>query len=182
MLPGYMNGYRMAIQDNWNDLNQYNQVQSGQLQNLWTEAAMRPSYMQLLAETAMKQLGALNSAGEYRVNQPQWFGRTMRGAMLGAAAPEMTGLQIEGAMSDQQRKLFDNSQYYDISNIYRSSLLDEATRARNNPYAGMGTSMGAAFGAEGFDPFKAKPFAPGGIFDAEAVAREKAQVPTAARS
>lgn len=38
LLPGYINGQRMANQDNWNDLNQYNQVQQGQQANMYTAA------------------------------------------------------------------------------------------------------------------------------------------------
>lgn len=41
-LPGYMQGERQAVQDNWADLNQYNQVQAGQLNNMWTEATWQP--------------------------------------------------------------------------------------------------------------------------------------------
>ena len=42
LLPGYMQGERQAVQDNWNDLNQYNKVQAGQLQNMFDENVMRP--------------------------------------------------------------------------------------------------------------------------------------------
>lgn len=38
LLPGYVEGRRQAIQDNWSDLSNYNQVRSGQLGNLFTEA------------------------------------------------------------------------------------------------------------------------------------------------
>lgn len=38
LLPNYVQGQRMANQDNWRDLMNYNQVQSGQLSNLFTEA------------------------------------------------------------------------------------------------------------------------------------------------
>ncbi len=41
LLPGYMQGERQAVQDNWNDLNQYNKVQAGQLQNMFDENAMK---------------------------------------------------------------------------------------------------------------------------------------------
>lgn len=37
LLPGYIQGQRMANQDNWQDLMNYNQVQSGQLANAFTE-------------------------------------------------------------------------------------------------------------------------------------------------
>lgn len=42
MLPGYVDGYRNAIADNWKDLNQYSDVQAKQLQNLYTEATFNP--------------------------------------------------------------------------------------------------------------------------------------------
>lgn len=41
MLPGYIKGRQQAIQDNWNDLSQYNKVQAGQLQNMFDENAMK---------------------------------------------------------------------------------------------------------------------------------------------
>lgn len=41
LLPGYMQGERQAVQDNWNDLNQYNKAQAGQLQNMFDENAMK---------------------------------------------------------------------------------------------------------------------------------------------
>lgn len=42
LLPGYVQGQRMANQDNWNDLNQYNKVQEGQLANAFLEATWTP--------------------------------------------------------------------------------------------------------------------------------------------
>ena len=42
LLPGYIQGQRMANQDNWQDLMNYNQVQQGQLSNLFTEATWQP--------------------------------------------------------------------------------------------------------------------------------------------
>ena len=41
-LPGFVEGERQAVADNWRDLNQYNQVQAGQLENAWTEATWDP--------------------------------------------------------------------------------------------------------------------------------------------
>lgn len=42
LLPGYVQGRRQAIQDNWQDLNNYNNVQAGQLSNAFTEATWQP--------------------------------------------------------------------------------------------------------------------------------------------
>lgn len=52
LLPGYMQGERQAIADNWNDLNQYNKVQAGQLQNMFDENAMRDR-LQMMRDNAM---------------------------------------------------------------------------------------------------------------------------------
>lgn len=52
LLPGYMQGERQAIRDNWMDLNQYNKVQAGQLQNMFDENAMRDR-LQMLRDNAM---------------------------------------------------------------------------------------------------------------------------------
>lgn len=42
LLPGYIQGQRMANQDNWSDLMNYNKARAGQLSNLWTEATWQP--------------------------------------------------------------------------------------------------------------------------------------------
>lgn len=52
LLPGYMQGERQAVQDNWNDLNQYNKVQAGQLQNMFDENVM-PDRMNMVKDNAM---------------------------------------------------------------------------------------------------------------------------------
>lgn len=52
LLPGYMQGERQAVQDNWNDLNQYNKAQAGQLQNMFDENVM-PDRIQIAKDNAM---------------------------------------------------------------------------------------------------------------------------------
>lgn len=42
LLPGYVQGQRLAVQDNWQDLMNYNQVQQGQLSNAFTEVTFQP--------------------------------------------------------------------------------------------------------------------------------------------
>lgn len=42
LLPGYIEGREKAIQANWQDLNQYSDVQAKQLRNLFTEATFNP--------------------------------------------------------------------------------------------------------------------------------------------
>lgn len=42
LLPGYVQGQRQAVQDNWQDLMNYNLAQQGQLANAFTEATWQP--------------------------------------------------------------------------------------------------------------------------------------------
>ena len=62
LLPGYMQGERQAIQDNWNDLNQYNKAQAGQLQNMFDENAMRDR-LQLLKDNVITNNFQQHAAG-----------------------------------------------------------------------------------------------------------------------
>ena len=62
LLPGYMQGERQAIQDNWMDLNQYNKVQAGQLQNMFDENVM-PDRMNMVKDAAMIQNFQRHAAG-----------------------------------------------------------------------------------------------------------------------
>ncbi len=60
-LPGFVEGERMAVQDNWNDLNEYNKVQAGQLENAFTEQTFNPR-MQIVYDAARNSgLGVLNN-------------------------------------------------------------------------------------------------------------------------
>ncbi len=52
LLPGYLEGERLAMSDNWRDANQYNQVLTGQMQNDLSAATyadkVRQSYLNTL--------------------------------------------------------------------------------------------------------------------------------------
>lgn len=63
LLPGYMQGERQAVQDNWNDLNQYNKAQAGQLQNMFDENVMRPR-MQMVMDAARQQNYGTTAMGQ----------------------------------------------------------------------------------------------------------------------
>lgn len=64
LLPGYVQGERQATTDNWNDLNQYNQVWNGQMANALNEATFPAQVNTMLANAANAQLqsrqGGLN--------------------------------------------------------------------------------------------------------------------------
>lgn len=68
VLPGYVNGYRMAISDNWGDLNNYNKVQAGQLENMFNEQTM-PYRMSIAQDAALNsQLGYENNYNNYQLS------------------------------------------------------------------------------------------------------------------
>lgn len=60
-LPGYVDGERRAIQDNWQDLDNFNKVQAGQLQNAWTEATWEPRFFNTWAGAAANDMALMQS-------------------------------------------------------------------------------------------------------------------------
>lgn len=66
LLPGYMQGERQAIQDNWQDLQNYNQAQQDQIQNAFSEATFEPAVQMygLSLQDAMNksELGSMQTA------------------------------------------------------------------------------------------------------------------------
>ena len=60
MLPGYLHGYRMAIDDNWKDLNQYNTVQRGQMSNAFLGESFAPELNMLHDRASVSRMANLN--------------------------------------------------------------------------------------------------------------------------
>lgn len=79
LLPGYVQGERQAIQDNWQDLSNYNSVQAGQIQNAWDEAAFNPRLTMLQHAMDISDMGVQNQAMDLLTNMAAFPGR------LGAA-------------------------------------------------------------------------------------------------
>lgn len=67
-LPGYIQGREQAISSNWNDMNQYNQVQAGQLTNAFHELTFPLDYNRSIDNASMSrdraQLSQLGLAQE----------------------------------------------------------------------------------------------------------------------
>lgn len=81
MMPGYLQGERMAVQDNWQDLSNYNEVQRGQIQNAFDEAVFDPRVQMLNDQAVLSRMGVGNAQMNYEVNQalqPQRLGEAMR--------------------------------------------------------------------------------------------------------
>lgn len=80
-LPGYIEGRQKAVEDNWNDLNQYNKVQAGQLQNAWTEATWDPALTNVWLQMVNNTMATANSGMSTAERVAQHPGR-MTGAYL----------------------------------------------------------------------------------------------------
>lgn len=87
VLPGYLQGYRMAIDDNWKDLNQYNQVWKGQLSNLFDEATFTPAVDMFNSNAGIAGLNALNTAFSTYLNAANMPASLSQAATSGAYAP-----------------------------------------------------------------------------------------------
>lgn len=78
-LPGFVEGERMAVQDNWNDLNQYNRVQAGQLQNAFDEAVFQPRIDMMYDQGKLSGITLTNTGMQLAQN------RAMHPALMAAA-------------------------------------------------------------------------------------------------
>lgn len=68
-LPGYVEGHRQAVQDNWQDLTNYNSVQAGQLENIFTEQTLPTRIYNAKLTAPANTLQLLQSAMNYDVNR-----------------------------------------------------------------------------------------------------------------
>lgn len=98
LLPGYMQGRRQAIQDNWTDLSNYNQVQAGQLANAFTEGTW--DYNMARARDAATNSGfqTWNNMRNLQVNEAYFPKMLTEGQIASWYAPYT-------AQYDQQNKL-----------------------------------------------------------------------------
>ena len=68
LLPGYIQGQRMANQDNWQDLMNYNKVQQGQQSNAFTEATWTPRVGMMWDQLMNSNMGVFNNTLTSAVN------------------------------------------------------------------------------------------------------------------
>lgn len=94
LLPGYIQGRQKAIEDNWNDLNQYNKVQSGQIQNAFNEATFAPRVDMVNTNANMGQLGYLNDLWTTQLNQARMPGLMTQVGVQNAFAEPAAYMQM----------------------------------------------------------------------------------------
>jgi hypothetical protein len=138
-LPGYVQGERMAVQDNWNDLNQYNKVQSGQIQNAWDEAVFNPRLTREYDQAAMSNIGVADSTQNYFLNSLN-RGRAYRQSYRDAGWDDVLGdmnnmARLGSAYRTSERALFPQDYGFGGADMGSLAQLSRLYGAQNqNPY------------------------------------------------
>lgn len=102
-LPGFVEGERQAVADNWRDLNQYNQVQAGQLENAWTEATWDPRYMNVWNQATNNDIMTQASAMELANRVAAQPGMQARAWRFSDYAPDFYDLYYPTSMQAMRR-------------------------------------------------------------------------------
>lgn len=104
LTPGYMEGRQQAIKDNWQDLNNYNQVQAGQMANAFTEATF-PYRWQDVVNNTQKNYYSTLVAG--RANARDFADTAQAMTIKTAQAPEVATTAEQQAVnaSDAARNI-----------------------------------------------------------------------------
>ena len=67
ILPGYVQGRQQAIQDNWQDLQNYNTGFHGQLQNAFDQSTFEPQLRDIDSRSRMLQMAAQQAATNHEL-------------------------------------------------------------------------------------------------------------------
>ncbi len=98
ILPGYVQGERQAIEDNWQDMNQYNQVLQGQMQNAFAEETFDPAVQMFNIQRDNAANQALNlqmaTMGQLAQYPGYLLGRQLQGQLLPYSMPAQTMAQF----------------------------------------------------------------------------------------
>ena len=94
LLPGYIQGEREAIKDNWNDLNQYNDVQAGQIKNAWNEAAFQPNLTMLQHAVDQSQMNTMGLGMDFLYKAAQFPGQLQLAESYSALGPAAYQAQL----------------------------------------------------------------------------------------
>lgn len=108
LFPGYIQGQRMANQDNWQDLVNWNNVQAGQQFNLFTEATWQPrldiAWSNRNDKVMQEQMNRWNT-GLYYLSLPQMMNNAYAGnyySQFMAGMPYMAQMaQFQNIMQNQ---------------------------------------------------------------------------------
>lgn len=98
LLPGYVQGERQAVQDNWNDLNQYNTVQHGQMQNAFDEALFNPRLSQGYDQAANSRMGVYQNAMNSTLARLAFPGAALTSVIDSMMRPQLHAGQLAAQM------------------------------------------------------------------------------------
>ena len=98
-LPGFVEGERLANQDNWKDLENYNNVQRGQLENAWTEATWDPRLYNTWAQAANNDIMLQASGMELANRVAAQPGQQTRNWLFSDYAPDFYPAYYNGLRS-----------------------------------------------------------------------------------
>lgn len=98
ILPGYVEGQRQAVQDNWTDLNQYNQVQHGQLANAFDEAVFNPRVSASYDAAENSRMGVLQNDANLQLQQAMFPGMLQSAHLQSLYQPSLTAMQNMGQL------------------------------------------------------------------------------------
>lgn len=91
VLPGYVEGQRQAIQDNWQDLKNYNDIQAGQFNNAFAAATWDPRLANVWNQAAVNamntELSGMNLA-QAQAAHPGIMSRNWWGSFMAMDHPE----------------------------------------------------------------------------------------------
>ena len=155
MLPGYVQGERQAIADNWNDLEKYNKVQAGQLENAFTEDTYNPRFNIMLHNTARSQMGMEQDLMNLNLNYARYPGlmdvALVNSESAGPLAAQQAAMQMAQFAALQnmfnsplwQQAAMQMAQFAALQNMYNSPLWQQATMGGTifNPYTGAAMSQ-----------------------------------------
>lgn len=81
LMPGYIQGRRQAVQDNWQDLKNYNDIQAGQQANAFTEATWQPRLDMFFDNANLNNLRLRRGIMDYNIARTYYPGQLDQGWM-----------------------------------------------------------------------------------------------------
>lgn len=107
ILPGYVEGQRNAITDNWKDLQNYNAVQQGQLANAFTEATFGNNVDMHYDARNLSRLNYLQSEANHALWEQMFPNRARAAISESEAWPELQLMQNELMLRLLEQGMFD---------------------------------------------------------------------------
>ena len=110
MLPGYVQGERDAVKDNWADLKNYNEVQAGQLDNMFTEDTYDARINIMDAARDMKRDQATKSGMDLELFSELYPGMRAAYALQSQYMPMLTSrtLRLQGDQMGLLSDMYNN--------------------------------------------------------------------------